>query len=86
MLKDSFDGKEDVWVHSAACGRTHFAVLEDGKLSHALTQLKNEIVGGYSNPTVLHEILTGVPPMLLTQLQTRALNEVRKVCCFKDIG
>ena len=79
MLIDVFDEKEDVWVKSGACGRTHFAILEDGKLSHTLSQVKREIAGGYSNPTVLHEILSNVSPSLLVHLQSRALNEMRRV-------
>jgi alpha-tubulin suppressor-like RCC1 family protein len=79
MLIDVFDGKEDVWVKSGACGRTHFAILEDGKLSQTLSRLKKEASGGFSNPTVVHEILANVGPSLLVHLQTRALNEVRRV-------
>ena len=53
MLIDVFDGKEDVWVRDGACGRTHFAVLEDAKLSHALSQVRE--VGQRSVKDVVFE-------------------------------
>jgi alpha-tubulin suppressor-like RCC1 family protein len=79
QLIEEFEGEADVWVKDAACGRTHFAILEDCMMSWALTKLKREIVSGFPSLPVLHEVLEKVPARLLLPLQIRAVFEVRKV-------